>query len=91
MRISWLIWAALWITTAHAQTPDAGLTFEVAAVKAAPLQGQGFFRVNVQGGPGTGDPERFTVSGMPLIALLTLVSRAARRPLHELSVAGDPA
>src|SRR5258706_15278617 len=54
-----------------AQQPDSALTFEVASIKPAAPPEMGMMRVGSRGGPGTGDPTRFTASNFSLSNLIT--------------------
>jgi len=56
----------------YAQQPDNQLTFEVASIKPSPPPEMGMMRVGSRGGPGTGDPTRFTASNFSLSNLVTL-------------------
>lgn len=72
MRIQPMIWGTVLLAGgACAQTPDPTLTFEVASVKPATPPAPGsFVRFGGSGGPGSKDPERYTVNSMSLMNLL---------------------
>ena len=67
-----MVMVVLLAMACYAQQPESQLTFEVASIKpAAPPEG-GMMRVGSRGGPGTGDPTRFTSTNMSLSNLIVL-------------------
>jgi uncharacterized protein (TIGR03435 family) len=66
----------------HAQAAPTAPEFEVASVKVAPPGGP----KDISGGPGTGDPERFTVVGM---SLGYLIRRAYNIQAYQMSGSPD--
>lgn len=60
------------VCAAVAQQPDPQFTFEVASVKPAAPPEMGRIMMGSRGGPGTGDPTRFTGSNMSLTMLITM-------------------
>ena len=66
---AWVL--AITLGSAGAQTPDAGLTFEVASVRpAAPLP-RDFASIGIHGGPGTADPGQIAYGLVNMKILLT--------------------
>jgi uncharacterized protein (TIGR03435 family) len=72
--------------TVGGQTPDSGLTFEVASVKpSAPEEAGWYSMTKVDGGPGTSDPGQVTYSN---ISLMNLLGRAYE--VNSYQVSGPP-
>ena len=69
MRI--ILLCALVFAMGLAQTPDAQIAFEVAAVKPSAPMGMGPMRIGTRGGPGTADPGRFTCERCTLAMLVS--------------------
>jgi uncharacterized protein (TIGR03435 family) len=65
-----LVLAAGGCSAAYGQPPDAALVFEVASVKPAPPPDPRGLFVNVEGGPGTKEPERYTVENLDFAGLV---------------------
>lgn len=70
MRILGVLAMAGLAGMALAQTAEPPLAFEVASIKPSPPPGNGRMMMGGGGGPGTRDPGRYTMSNMPLKALL---------------------
>jgi len=64
--------AILLALACYAQSSDSQLTFEVASIKPAPPPEMGRMVFGTRGGPGTGDPTRFTCNNCSLFQLITM-------------------
>ena len=65
-----LLVAAGGCCTVFGQPADAGLTFEVASVRPAAPVTSGTMNVRAEGGPGTGEPEKYTVENLDFAGLV---------------------